>query len=192
MAGMVFGENSWSPDYRGLPAIFAYTNADGELFRTNCGQAAVATFLTHHGRLSPDAGKAMTTMRRLELEHPPNNLFGALGTSRRRVERACRAFGLPLKEVAGEAALRAELDRQNPVLVMLGLPIRTRWGVDLPGGHWMVAYGYDAEYVYLTNYGRMPWPAFRRGWRSFVAWLIRMRRRGLAAAVSEQPAGVRV
>ena len=61
MAGMVFGEDPWSPGYHGLPAIFAYTNADGELRRTNCGQAAVATFLTHHGVLSANAEKAITT-----------------------------------------------------------------------------------------------------------------------------------
>jgi hypothetical protein len=53
--------------------------------------------------------------------------------------------------------------------------------IDLPGGHWMVAYGFHPEKVYLTNHGPMPWDEFRRGWASFVPRLIGMRRKGLVA-----------
>jgi hypothetical protein len=179
MAGMVFGDGT--PEYCGLASIFEYTNGDGELCGRNCGQAAAATLLTHHGLLEPIPARAVGQMHRLEQEHPPDNLGGVFGTSRKRVERICAAFGLPLREVAGEAALRGELDAGNPVVVMVGVPAGRVWGVDLPGGHWMVAYGYDAEAVYLTNYGRMEWAAFRRGWYSFVGRLIRMHGRGLAA-----------
>jgi hypothetical protein len=66
---------------------------------------------------------------------------------------------------------------------MLGLPSGRLFGrFDLPGGHWMVAYGYDTAHVYLSNYGRMAWADFRRGWGGLVPWLIAMNGRGLVAA----------
>ena len=40
-------------NYRGLDWIFEYTNQDGALTTWNCGQAAAATFLTHHGAMDP-------------------------------------------------------------------------------------------------------------------------------------------
>jgi hypothetical protein len=65
---------------------------------------------------------------------------------------------------------------------MLGISAGKLWNcIDLPGGHWMVAYGFDDEYVYLTNHGKMTWPEFRRGWNGLVPRLIRMNGRGLAA-----------
>src|SRR5262249_8980912 len=45
-------------DFVGIDAIFEYTNGDGSLCRTNCGQAAAATFLTHHGRLPAEVARA--------------------------------------------------------------------------------------------------------------------------------------
>ena len=73
---------------------------------------------------------------------------------------------------------------------MLGVSSGTFWHIPLPGGHWMVAYGYDREHIYLTNLeeGKMPWTEFRRRWRSWVSLLIRMRLRGLAA-VTPRAAG---
>jgi hypothetical protein len=184
MAGIITPARSPLAEYRGLAAIFEFTNEDGELFLRNCGQAAAATLLTCHGIWAPTEERAGAHMWRLELHFPPDNLGGRLGTSRRCVESICQAHGVPLTEVAGEEALRRELDRHNPVLVMLGVSPGTFWHIPLPGGHWMVAYGYDREHIYLTNWdeGKMPWAEFRRRWRSWVAWLIRMRRRGLAAA----------
>jgi len=80
----------------------------------------------------------------------------------------------------GEEALRAQLTKNNPVIVMLAVSAGRflRW--DLPGGHWMVAYGFDADGVYLTNYGKMGWPDFRAGWNGLAPRLISMHRRGLA------------
>ena len=52
---------------------------------------------------------------------------------------------------------------------------------DRPGGHWTVAYGFDGEHIYLTNYGRMTWDDFRRAWMSFVPRLIDMHGKGLVA-----------
>jgi len=183
VACMVTPAEQGAADFVGLGAIFEYTNGDGALCRTNCGQAAAATFLAHLGRLPADAVRAGGVMADLERRHPPNVLGGIFGTSRCCVARICAAFGVPLHAVSGEAALRASLLRREPVIVMLGVSAGRWWRFDLPGGHWMVAYACDAGGVYLTNWGKMSWDEFRRGWDALVPRLIGMRRRGLAARI---------
>jgi hypothetical protein len=168
--------------YHGVGRIFEYTNDDGGCVRTNCGQAAAATLLTFHGKLPPAEDQARRIMAEIERHHPPDNLGGIFGTSRRRVERICRSFGLRLRPIAGEAALKTHLDYGNAVIVMLGVSGGQFLGYELPAGHWMVAYGYDAEHVYITNwYQRMNWEEFHRGWDAFVPRLINMRQHGLVA-----------
>jgi hypothetical protein len=170
------------PDYLGTPELFEYTNCDGGYVRTNCGQAAAATFLTFHGKLAPGEDRARRIMADIERSYPPDNVHGFLGTSRRRVVRICKAFGQALRPVQGERALKFWLAKGQPVIVMLGVSAGKFLGFDLPGGHWMVAYGYDAGNVYLSNWGKMSWPEFRAGWAGLVPRLISMRFRGLTAA----------
>ena len=166
--------------YWGLEKIFEYTNDDGQLVDTNCGQAAAATFLTFHGKLLPVAERAKKIMAAIERDHPPDNLVGRFGTSRRQVIHICRDQGLRVMEIAGEEALRAQLAQHRPVIVMIGVSAGRLWNLfDLPGGHWMVAYGFDADYVHLTNWGRMSWTKFRAGWNALVPRLISMRHKGL-------------
>src|SRR5262249_43305200 len=153
VAGIVIPAEQGAADFVGLGAIFEYTNGDGALCRTNCGQAAAATFLTHYGRLAAEAAGARLVMAALERRHPPNVLGGLFGTSRRCVAGICAAFGVPLRQVCGEAALRASLARGEPVIVMLGVSAGRWRGYELPGGHWMVAYACDAGGVHLTNHG---------------------------------------
>ena len=181
MASIVYGGDN-TKGYQGLAQIFEFINDDGELCCRNCGQAAAATLLTHEGLIQPSAQTATQVMRALENAHPPDNFFGWFGTSRRCVTRICKAHGVDLTLVDGEEALRRELDRANPVIVMLAVPGGKLLGYDLPGGHWMVAYGYDDENVYLTNCGTMKWAEFRAGWNALVPRLIQMRRRGLACS----------
>src|SRR5437016_2567860 len=102
-------------EYRGIATIFEFTNADGRFCKTNCGQAAAATLLTFHQKLPADAEQAAQIMAELEGRHPPDNLGGWLGTSQRRIVRMCRAFSLQLDGIAGEEALRRQLDQRNPV-----------------------------------------------------------------------------
>jgi hypothetical protein len=167
--------------FRGKSPIFEFTNADGQARwqEYNCGQAAAATFLTLHGVVAPPAADQL--MAQLERDHPPDNLAGYFGTSRRRVERMLRAFDLKPVEIDGEDELRGSLDEGNPVIVMLGVPGPRVLGVTMPSGHWMVAYGYDDEQVFLTNWGgaTMTWEEFRAGWKAMVPWLINMRRKGI-------------
>ncbi len=181
MAQRVFADGRGRPDFCGLDSLFEYTNADGRLARTNCGQAAAATILTHHGKL-PDAAEAPEVMVALERDYPPDQLFGLFGTGRRQVERICQENHLPLREIQGEEELRLCLRQRRPVVVMLGVSAGQLFHrFDLPGGHWMVAFGYDADRIYLSNWGAMTWDDFSRGWRLPVPRLIRMNGRGLSA-----------
>jgi hypothetical protein len=126
-------------------------------------------------------------MQRLETEHPPDELGGYFGSSRRRVERIARSFGCDVDVIHGRDQLCAMLSQQRPVIVMLGVSAGAFLGFDLPGGHWMVAYGYDAEHVHLTNWGAMPWSEFESGWTRLVPRLIQMSLRGLVLSKPATP-----
>jgi hypothetical protein len=183
MAAMIRAATKGAPAYQGLETIFEYTNYDGDLVRTNCAQAAAATFLTCQGKLPALSDQARGIMSALERDYPPDQFGGYLGTGRHQVETICGAHGVGLTEIAGEPALRVQLARRNPALVMLGVSAgRLLNLIDLPGGHWMVAYGFDEEYLYLTNWGRMTWDKFDSGWRAVVPLLIHMRLRALVAS----------
>jgi hypothetical protein len=181
----VYPDGADPASYRGLPVINEYTNADGDLRRFNCGQAAACTFLTHHGQFpdGPDAELAHAVMIAVEAEHPPDNVGGWFGTSRRRVERICRTHGIEVEEVEGETELRERLADGRPVIVMVGTEGPRLWTWRAPAGHWMVAYGYDDHQVFLTNHSApgMPWDEFRRRWSALIPRLISMRNTGLTA-----------
>jgi predicted double-glycine peptidase len=181
MAATVSPAEAPPPGYAGLGSIFQYTNGDGRWVPFNCGQAAACTFLTHLGVLEPAAERAGHIMRLIEAEHPPDNVGGYFGTSRRRVERICRAHGVELREIQTEEELKQNLTEQRPVIVMLGVAGPRFWKWTMPAGHWMVAYGFDHDNVYLTNWGYMSWEGFRQGWDALVPRMIGMSHRGLVA-----------
>jgi len=164
-------------DYQGIPGLVEYTNGDGAIRDMNCGQAAVATVLLYLDGTLPQP----KLMPWLERDHPPDNLGGWFGTSRRRVERGLRAQGHRPKVIHGEAALRATLTRQIPVIFTSQLSDGKFWGFDIPNGHWMVAFGFDRDHIYLTNWwdNRMPWPEFLKGWFGWVPALTCMRGTGI-------------
>src|SRR5260370_35163660 len=84
-------------NYRGLDWIFEYTNQDGALTTWNCGQAAAATFLTHHGAMDPV--QAALNFAWLEKHHAPDQLAGWCGTRRRRIEHLMLPFNLQRPEI---------------------------------------------------------------------------------------------
>jgi hypothetical protein len=184
VAGNILPYGADPETYRGLPNLFEFVNADGGLTRYNCGQAAACTLLTHSQATSAtDPETACALMAAVEAAHPPDNLGGWFGTSRRRVERICQSRGIDLDEVNGEDELRAALAVGRPVAVMVELPGPKVWKWQLPVGHWMVAYGYDDRQVFLSNCGSpgMSWDEFRRAWGGLVPRLISMRHTGLVA-----------
>lgn len=184
MAGSYQPSPASPPNYQGLPSLFGYENADGKLVSTNCGLAASATMLTYLGKMQADltpTPNGNPNMLALESTYPPNILFGLAGTSRGRVERILEAYGCEGVEVDGEDALRQSIQAGLPVAVMLQVPGNAVLGVTMPAGHWMVAYGFDDQNIFLTNCnsGGMTWDAFRQGWSDFLPWCIDMKNKGL-------------
>jgi hypothetical protein len=187
VAGTIFPDGADPATYRGLPDLFEFVNSDGDLTRFNCGQAAACTLLTHyHAVTAADPQAACALMTAVEEAHPPDNLGGWFGTSRRRVERICHAHGITLDEIHGEVQLRAALAAGQPAAMMVELPGPMIWRWRAPVGHWMVAYGFDDRQIFLSNCGSpgMPWDEFRRAWNGLVPRLISMRN---AALVARQP-----
>lgn len=184
MANLFQADPTQSGLYRGLSSLFGYVNQDGKLSKTNCGLAACATLLTFSGampRLENTAEHENPNMLNLESHFPPNILCGMAGTSRGRVERILDAHGYEAVEIKGEQQLRDSLELQQPVAVMLQVPGSAVMGMSMPAGHWMVAYGYNDEAVYLTNWWQhaMSWQEFRDGWNGAIPWCINMDRKGL-------------
>jgi hypothetical protein len=172
MAGMV--SPSVGSGFQGVPSIYEFTNDDGSDPRRACAHAAVATMLRFRGLEAVRVGD-------LEARFPADVLRGAWGTSRRQVERMIRAGGRPLAVVEGVDALRRSLTARQPAVVMLDIseyPGRWPWTWRL-GGHWVVAYGFDEENVYLSNWGDMTWARFAACWGSWMPRAIGMCRRGL-------------
>jgi hypothetical protein len=185
MSARIYPDGADPATYRGLSSVYEFINCDGEYQRFNCGQAAACTLLTHY-RVFPtdlDCDAARDVMEGVEDFHPPDNAGGWFGTSRRRVERICRVHGVPVEEVTSEDELRQCLENLRPVMVMVGTEGPRIWRWNAPAGHWMVAYGYDANQIFLTNWcgPGMPWPEFRRRWGAIVPRLISMHNRGLVA-----------
>jgi len=184
MSSRIFPDGADPATYRGLPSVYEYINSDGEHRKFNCGQAAACSLLSFAGVLvaDPDPGQAHVLMSAIEEANPPDNVGGWFGTSRRRVERICRRHGIELDEIEGEGELRASLAALRPVIVMVGTegPRILKWRA--PGGHWVLAYGYDDRQLFTTNWnGPIPWDEFRRQWGAVVPRLICMRNVGLAA-----------
>jgi len=178
--------------FQGVRTIYQFTNWDGELVPFNCGQAAACTYLTYTGKLTPVEEQAGEIMRRIEKTHPPDNLGGYMGTSRRRVERICRSHGVILRPVLGETKLREQLTLGNPVIVMLSVPGQKLFNrFTMPAGHWMVAYGFDEQDVHLTNWGKMSWVDFRRRWNTLVPRIIGMSNLGLVSRSPSREAATR-
>ena len=180
MAGVVSPDPPISADYRGLPSIYEFTNADGGQPVVNCGYAAAATLLTFYGYISPAAESPRRIMTKLEGEHPPDNLGGLFGSSQRRITRIFRRLGIRVEKICGETELREAMSQGCPVIVLIGVCAAKLFNrIELPGGHWTVAYGFDDETIYLTNYGSMSWDRFRRVWVSLVPRLVNMHGKGL-------------
>ena len=154
MPSIVFPIGAITDKYRGLPSIYEFINSDGEHRKFNCGQAAACTILTLCEVLPPPPSDeaARLSMMSIEAQHPPDNLGGWFGTSRRRVERILRSHDIPFKAIHGEANLRETLAEGRPVMVMIGTEGPKVWKWHAPAGHWIVLYGFDEDRVYCTNW----------------------------------------
>lgn len=203
MAAVVSPSSPDTATYKGLAAIFGYRNQDGQKQNTNCGQAAACTMLTYRGKFTKDTTVPNPNMLTLEASYPPDNAGGLLGTSRKQIEAIFKAYDLKVATVSGQADLKTAIQNNKPVVVMTSVtyqslpvfrtPSVSMFGVtipsistpkEIPTAHWMVAYGYDDNKIYLTNYGAMTWEEFLGRWGSLIGKAIDMQSKGLVATNS--------
>jgi hypothetical protein len=118
----------------------------------DCGQAAVCTFLAHHGYI-PANQKLLSIV---EKEFPPDIMFGWLGTSPGQVAEACKKWGGKIEEIHGEMEIMARL----PAIVLIQ-------DGEL-GGHWTVATEKKDQYIYLTNKGWVEYSEFLKLWGGYI------------------------
>lgn len=192
MSSLIYPTGAIEAAYRGLPSIYEFINSDGEYRKFNCGQAAACTMLTYCKALpeSQQEEAARLSMTTIEHLHPPDNMGGWFGTSRRRVERILRSHDISFEAIHGEEALRQALSVGRPVIVMVGTEGPKIWKWHAPSGHWIVLYGYDDERVYCTNWNGsgIPWEEFRRRWKGVVPRVISMRNIGLVPTTQTKSA----
>lgn len=158
-------------------SIYEYQNEDGALPDMNCGQAAIATLLASS---NPSYERSNLVMQ-IEASWPPDMMLGYLGTSKRRMYDILRAYGHEPKEVVGFAALKTLLERNKLVIVTCQTTFTMFGGISLPSAHWMVAFDYDQDYIYLSNWwdNRMTHKEFLDSWNGWIPWLGNMSLRGI-------------
>jgi hypothetical protein len=134
--------------FAGLQTIYQYDNFAPSPVDSNrsCGQAAVATALTAWGKMKPaSSGQPVTTVWN---KYGPNVAFGLAGTGWDQVDRALKGFGMKTYMNRGLTDLKAQIKAGRPSLVMVDVGAVSRvWG-----GHWVVAYAYDKDGIYVTNW----------------------------------------
>lgn len=165
-----------SAGFTGQPSIFQYTNTGMPTTNNSCGQAAIATILTYYRVKPQDTG--YTVVREIYSRFGPDIAGGIMGTSWQRMGSALRGYGVPANWYGGEAGLKNAISLNKPCLVMLDVGAMPEEGWKSWGGHWVVAYGYDNDNVYLTNWnpgpsgysdgGKCSWAAFRKGWNTWL------------------------
>lgn len=161
---LITNSNINNPDYRGLKQILEFTGEDGVLSSSNSGQAAAATLAVHHGKISE-----LAAMNFIEKTYKPDVLLGTFGTSKKRFLEISNGFTMQNKEVLGLNELKATLDANTPVALMLGTTIKKF----IPAGKWVVAYAYDYSFIYMTNYEERPvsWAEFNEAWKGWMGWI---------------------
>lgn len=160
--------------YKGINKPFIeFVNEDGKLSKWNCGQAAAASLIKY---LKPENETEML-MALLELHFRPNNPFG-MGTSPRQIRRMLKAYEIETIIVRGKEEMQANI----PCILTYQFELTKFLGISIPTAHWMMVYGYDDDYIYLTNWwdNRMSWSDFLSGWNGWALDLQDIRNSAIA------------
>lgn len=149
-----------SAGYKGVcDQLWEFENSDFPSTGNTCGQAAAATIITHWQKTAQDAAFRRKLVSFLYNSYGPNNAFGLLGTSWQQVVNSIIVpYKMSWRKVSGESDLRTELNKGIPVIVMLDAERLRQKGYGYNrspvgiSGHWVVVYGYDSGYYYVTNH----------------------------------------
>jgi hypothetical protein len=164
-------------NYRGRCEIYQFTNFDFPSTNNSSGQAALATAMWNVGLSNKNDPRAMSK-RIWELSPPKitlgnlTPLQGTLGTDWRQINHALdgfKAHGIKYTWIDGEAEIKKYLGMNLPVVIMLDAGTLPQYDYKWWTGHWVTAFGYDPEYIYVSNFpqNRLTWKqlddAFRGG-----------------------------
>lgn len=163
--------------------MYSYFNEPPQTARNTCGQAAVAAVLDFHEvdmlgteRTQRDGARGNLHWRNADainavsLSHPPNILWGILGTGPGRIVDALSYWGLSAKALKpGPKLGREELWGTVENYAKAGLPVVTiinrsklvprhepssfgnRIKNRLPMAHWAIVHGTDDSFAYVAN-----------------------------------------
>lgn len=167
--------NCGKSGYNGLCSIAEFTNNDFPVRKTTCGQAAAVTALWHVG-LSSAYGAPKKLVKSFYDYAPPKVTVAGLlpfansfGSDWRQINYGLDGYanqGIRYSWLKGIPALKAELKKKWPCLIMLDTGTLPQFNYGWVTGHWVVAYGYDANYLYVTNFpdNRMTWAELTKAW----------------------------
>ncbi|MCW3092251.1 MAG: hypothetical protein JWP81_3320 [Ferruginibacter sp.] len=158
--------------YKGNCTIYQYTNNDFPANNNSSAQAAMASALYAVGSKEKFPDQKQLAANVWEAAPPKitlknmQQLSGTLGTDWKEVNQGLdklgKQYGIQYAWIEGIPEIKKYLSMQLPVMVMLdagALPeLNNKWWV----GHWVTAFAYDNNYVYVTNFpnNRMTWSEF--------------------------------
>lgn len=148
--------------FRGRCSVYQFTNADFPQTNNSCGQAAIATAMWTIGldkKYASDAEFAKS----LWAYAPPKITLGNLiqlkdnlGTDWRQINYALdeygKLYGVKYTWATGETEIKKYLAMNLPVVIMLNVGTLPQFNYKWWAGHWVTAFGYDANYIYVSNF----------------------------------------
>ncbi len=158
--------------YNGLCSIAQFDNDDFPIRKTSCGQGALVTALWQAGLSSVYQPKEL--VKSLWDYAPPKVSVAGLstdgyGSDWHQINYGLDGYksqGINYNWQKGIPALQNELRKKVPCIIMLDTGTFKEYSYAWLTGHWVVAYGYDANYLYVTNFpdNRMTWDQLKKGW----------------------------
>ena len=164
--------------YKGRCSIYEFTNSDFPSLNNSCAQAAMATALWTVGiksTFSSDKQLASNVWKTAPPKITLGNLLqlqGSLGTDWRQLNYGLdqyKKYGIQYAWVDGIQEIKKYLAMQWPVIIMLDAGTLPQFNYKWWTGHWVTAFAYDANYIYLSNFkdNRMTWKeledAYKKG-----------------------------
>lgn len=156
------------PNYKGRCSFYQFTNSDFPSFNNSCAQAALASAMWAVGIKSSFATEKQlasivwrTTPPRITLGNMLQ-LEGSLGTDWRQLNAGLdqfKKYGIQYAWVDGIPEIKKYLAMQLPVIIMLDAGTLPQFNYKWWTGHWVTAFAYDANYIYVSNFkdNKMTW-----------------------------------
>ncbi len=160
------------PGYKGKCNIYQYTNKDFPANNNSSAQAAMSSALYAVGSEEKFGDKKQLAASVWKTAPPKITLKNmqavqnTLGTDWKQLNQGMdklgKQYGIQYAWIEGIPEIKKYLSMQLPVMVMLDAGTLPQFNNDWWIGHWVTAFAYDKEYIYVTNFpqNRMTWTQF--------------------------------